>query len=106
MAENNNNLIAVMSFVAGVAVGANWDKIKEKLGPMFSSIAEKGTKFMAEQKENVEDTIAAAKIAATKKSAEPLALQAETDTEQAEKIIVKKKKIPAAEEPIKEAETS
>lgn len=99
MAENDK-LIAVISLVAGIAIGANWDKIKETLAPLISSfteqaskVTEKGTKFFAEQKEKVEDTIAAAKIASAKKS---LQAQEPVSTEKrnshSKKIIVKRKK--------------
>lgn len=90
----NDKLIAIISLAAGIAIGANWDKIKTALGPMISSftegasnVAEKGTKFLAEQKENVEDTIAAAKIASAKKN---LQLQESTPSS-SEDIIIKKK---------------
>lgn len=90
----NDKLIAIISLAAGIAIGANWDKIKAALGPMISSftegastVAEKGTKFLAEQKENVEDTLAAAKIASAKKS-----LQMEESTSSIpEDVIIKKK---------------
>ncbi len=90
----NDKLIAIISLAAGIAIGANWDKIKTALGPMISSlteqasnVAEKGTKFMAEQKENVEDTLAAAKIASAKKG---LQMQ-ESSSSASEDVIIKKK---------------
>ncbi len=90
----NDKLIAIISLAAGIAIGANWDKIKTALEPMISSftqqasnVAEKGTRFLAEQKENVEDSLAAAKIASAKKS-----LQMQESTSNApEDIIIKKK---------------
>ncbi len=46
----NDKLIAIISLAAGIAIGANWDKIKTALEPMISSftqqasnVAEKGT---------------------------------------------------------------
>lgn len=89
----NDKLIAIISLAAGIAIGANWDKIKAALGPVISSfteqasnVAEKGTKFLAEQKENVEDTLAAAKIASAKKS-----LQMQESPSASEEVIIKKK---------------
>ena len=90
----NDKLIAIISLAAGIAIGANWDKIKTALAPMISSLteqasntAEKGTKFLAEQKENVEDTLAAAKIASAKKSLQ----MRESTPSTSEDIIIKKK---------------
>ncbi len=100
MAKENNYLVTLLAFGAGVAIGANWDKIKPKLEPLlsslssqFSKVTEKGTRFVAEQKEKVEDTIAAAKISSAKKKLQTSeSIEPTAGIEASEDIIVKRKK--------------
>lgn len=64
-----NKLILIIALAAGVAVGMNWGKIQKKMGP-YGKLLEGGTVkgynalvgFFAEQKEHIEDMIAASKI--------------------------------------------
>lgn len=70
----NNKTVALLAFVAGVAVGANWPKIKKHGQPIFKSLEKKSVKgyeslmkFIAEQKERMEDTMAEAEIKKVKK---------------------------------------
>ena len=68
-----NKLWVVVALAAGVAVGMNWGQIQKKIGP-YGKILETGTVagynaivgFFAEQKEHLEDVIAAAKIQKTR----------------------------------------
>ncbi|MDP8263125.1 MAG: hypothetical protein P9M13_07470 [Candidatus Ancaeobacter aquaticus] len=70
----NKQTVMVLVFAAGVLVGMNWPKIKQVVSPIIENMTEKSAdvysgiaKFMAEQKENVEDTVAAAKVRKVKK---------------------------------------
>lgn len=70
----NNKTAALLAFVAGVAVGANWPKIKKYGKPVFKALEKKSAKgyetlmkFIAEQKERMEDTMAEAEIKKAKK---------------------------------------
>ncbi len=64
-----NKLVLVLALAAGVAVGMNWGKIQKKMGP-YAKLLEGGTVngynamvgFFAEQKEHIEDMVAASKI--------------------------------------------
>ena len=63
-----NGVFAGLALVAGILVGANWNKITKvtqpiscSIGNKASSIADKGMRFMAWQKEKVEDYVAAAR---------------------------------------------
>ena len=74
---DNEKLVAVFSFVAGVAIGTNWGKIKKNLAPLLSLLSdeasnsfEKASKLAAEQKEDLDDMIAASRIAVAKKNME------------------------------------
>lgn len=69
----NNKLLLFLLFAGGFAVGKNWPKIKKSTGPyagMAEEMIAKGynstLRFLAEQKERVEDTFAASKIKKTK----------------------------------------
>lgn len=53
MADSDNSLGLLIAFIGGIAVGANWDKIKEQSGP-YLKIAKR---FLAEQKEKIEDIL-------------------------------------------------
>jgi len=93
MGKDNSSMGFILAFAAGILVGTNWDKIKENLTPLVSSltkeaskVAEKGSKFVAEQKEKIEDNIIANKIASAKKN-----MKMDETTDSAD-IIVKKKK--------------
>lgn len=70
----NNKTVALLAFVAGVAAGANWSKIKKHGKPVFKMLEKKSAqgykeivKFFAEQKERMEDTLAEAEIKKSKK---------------------------------------
>lgn len=65
----------VLALLIGIAIGANWPKIRKQLKPLLDSLGEKTgdasdavIRFLAEKKEYIEDRIAAAKI---KKKAKP-----------------------------------
>lgn len=70
----NRSLMPMMlAFLVGAAVGANWPKIREQLKPYLDSLGDKTgdvtdsiARFIAEQKEKIEDRVAAAKV--TKKA--------------------------------------
>lgn len=81
MAENagarqgRNITPLVLALLIGMAIGANWPKIRKQLKPLLDSLGEKTgdasdavIRFLAEKKEYIEDRIAAAKI---KKRAKP-----------------------------------
>lgn len=77
MAEKEVTTSAILAFIIGVAVGANWPEIKKFLNPYLKKVTHKGIKgyaglmkFIAEQKEYLEDELAAAKIKKAKKSRE------------------------------------
>lgn len=64
-----NKLWVVVALAAGVAVGMNWGKIQKSIGPygkLLEEVTVKGYNtmvgFVAEQKEHLEDMIAASKI--------------------------------------------
>ncbi len=78
MAEGQKNSILplLILFVGGVAVGANWPKIRKRIKPLLDSLGTKTaevsnsvSKFIAEQKENFEDRMVASKMA---KKAKPV----------------------------------
>lgn len=78
MAEpsGNKQTAMVLAFAAGVLVGINWPKIKQSIGPLIATVSNKSAemysgiaKFMAEQKEAMEDKAAAAKVRKVKKTA-------------------------------------
>ncbi len=67
MAISNRNM-GILLFVAGIAVGANYPKMRKQLKPVMKNLGKKSTesyaavaKFLATQKEHVEDLIAKAK---------------------------------------------
>lgn len=70
----SNQMIMILAFAAGVAVGMNWPKIQKIMGPMIANVTDKSadvfamaSKFFAEQKEAVEDKVAATKVRKVKK---------------------------------------
>lgn len=76
MPENRNSMLPMLlAFGAGIAVGANWPKIKKYLAPYMKKTGEKGAeaygnmvKFFAEQKERMDDSLAEAKVTKKKKA--------------------------------------
>ena len=73
MAGENKGLTA-LAFIAGLAIGINWPHIKKYIEPYlktagkeFAKLSTDTTKFLAEQKERMEDV--AAEIAVKKKGA-------------------------------------
>jgi len=76
MPENRNSMLPMLlAFAAGIAVGANWPKIKKHLEPYTKKMGEKGAeaygnmvKFFAEQKERMDDSLAEAKVTKKKKA--------------------------------------
>lgn len=77
MAEpsGNKQTAMVLAFAAGVLVGINWPKIKQHIGPLITAVSNKSAemysgiaKFMAEQKESMEDKVAASKVRKVKKT--------------------------------------
>ncbi len=69
MAISNRNM-GILLFIAGLAVGANYTKIRKQLKPAMKNLGKKSTeayaavaKFLATQKEHVEDLMAKAKKA-------------------------------------------
>ncbi len=75
MQQQDKQMMMVLAFVAGVMVGANWPKIKKALEPFIAGMTDKAAdiyvnmaKFMAEQKETVEDKVAEKKTAKKKKT--------------------------------------
>lgn len=71
---NQRQFVAVVAaFAAGVAVGANWPAIKDKLGPILDNAGDKAGDFysalarmMSECKEGFEDKMAEKKHPQTK----------------------------------------
>jgi hypothetical protein len=65
MQQQDKNMMIVLAFIAGVMVGANWPKIKKVVEPFLHGMTDKVAdvyatvaKFMAEQKETVQDKVA------------------------------------------------
>ncbi|HBF13973.1 MAG TPA: hypothetical protein DDW49_11405 [Deltaproteobacteria bacterium] len=64
-----NKFVLLIALAAGVAVGMNWGKIKKGVGP-YAKVLEAKTvdgyngiiRFFAEQKEHLEDVMAASKV--------------------------------------------
>ena len=64
-----NKLVVLVALAAGVAIGMNWGKIKKGVGP-YAKVVESKTvdgynsvvRFFAEQKEHLEDVMAASKV--------------------------------------------
>ncbi len=72
--EKENKIIAVLAFAGGVAVGANWNRIKKyggtainKTKEVVSKAFENSKRFLAVQKEHFQDLSAEAKMAKKKK---------------------------------------
>lgn len=83
----NNKLLFAILFAGGFAVGRNWPKIKKSMGPYAETVEEmiaKGynstLRFLVEQKERVEDTLAASKIKKTKVVEKPKRKRARRET--------------------------
>lgn len=64
-----NKGTVVLAFALGVAIGANWPKIKKYVLPMTENLGKKSAdayheilSFIVEQKERIEDLLAEAKI--------------------------------------------
>ena len=72
MAEPGNRqaeVLTILAFAAGVAVGTNWPKIKKYIGPAIAGVSGKAadtyagiSKVFAEQQEKTEDAFAARKV--------------------------------------------
>jgi hypothetical protein len=60
----DNKTTALLAFLAGLAIGMNWEKIRKFIEPQLKGFGENMTKFIAEQKERAEDVMA--EIKATK----------------------------------------
>lgn len=66
--ENENKIIAALAFIGGVVVGANWNRIKKYSGVavkkttgIVSKTYKGGRKFLAVQKEHVQDLLVESK---------------------------------------------
>jgi len=71
----NNKSGLVLGFLVGVAVGANWPKLRKYLGPYMESAGEASAKgfhsllgLFVSGKERVEDFLAEAQVRKTKKA--------------------------------------
>lgn len=69
----DKKMVALISLVAGIAIGANWPKIKKELQPILDALGIKSSgaynaivKLVAEKKESIEDMIAASKVSKKK----------------------------------------
>jgi len=72
--DRQAEILAVLAFAAGVAVGTNWPKIKKSIGPLLAGVSGKAadaytgvSKVFSEHKESVEDAIASTKVRKVKK---------------------------------------
>ncbi len=71
----NNKSGVLLGFLVGVAVGANWPKIRKHLGPYMETAGEASAKgfhsllgLFVSGKERVEDLLAEAQVKKTKKA--------------------------------------
>ena len=77
MAEGGNRqaeVLTILAFAAGVAVGMNWPQIKKQVGPLMAGMSGKAAeayggvaKFFGEQRERAEDTLAGTKVRRVKR---------------------------------------
>lgn len=86
----DKKIVALISLVAGIAIGANWPKIKKELQPILDALGIKSSgaynaivKLVAEKKESFEDMIAASKVS---KKKEPQAKKTRT-TRKTSKVV-------------------
>ena len=73
--KNRNSMLPILFFAAGIAVCKEWPRIKKYLEPYTKKMGEKGAeaygnmvKFLAEQKERMDDSLAEAKVTKKKKA--------------------------------------
>ena len=72
--SRQTQILTIMAFAAGVAVGMNWPKIKKRITPLLAGVTGRTAdvyagiaKFFAEQKEKAEDTVASTKVRKVKR---------------------------------------